>query len=89
MIVINARKVKVTGNKEVEKNYYRYSGYRGGLKEVNLQRMMITHPERVVFQAVKGMLPKNRLNSHIMTKLKVFPDAAHKHEAQKPELLKI
>ncbi len=89
VVVINARKVKVTGNKGEEKQYYRYSGFRGGLRETSLQRMMATHPERVVLHAVKGMLPKNRLNSRILTKLKVYADAEHKHAAQKPERLKI
>lgn len=90
VVIINARKIRVTGNnKELDKTYYRYSGYRGGLREVSLQRMMATHPERVIMEAVKGMLPKNRLNYRIITKLKVYADADHKHEAQKPELLKI
>jgi large subunit ribosomal protein L13 len=89
VIVINARKVKLTGGKEEQKLYYRHSGYRGGLKEITYQRMMATHPERVVLHAVKGMLPKNKLSYKLLTKLKVYPDDKHNHAAQKPELLKI
>jgi large subunit ribosomal protein L13 len=90
VVIINARKVRVTGNnKPTDKTYFRYSGYRGGLRETSLQRMMVSHPERVVMAAVKGMLPKNRLNNRIITKLKVYADADHQHVAQKPELLKI
>ena len=62
VIIINARKVKLTGGKEEQKVYYRHSGYRGGLKEISYQRMQATHPERVVMNAVKGMLPKNKLS---------------------------
>jgi len=89
VIVINAKKVKLTGGKEEQKLYYRHSGYRGGLKEITYQRMLATHPERVVLHAVKGMLPKNKLSYKLLTKLKVYPDAKHNHAAQKPELLKI
>jgi large subunit ribosomal protein L13 len=89
VVVINARKVRLTGSKEGQKVYYRHSGYRGGLKEISYERMMATHPERVVMNAVKGMLPKNKLSYKLLTKLKVFPDAKHGHAAQKPEVLKI
>jgi large subunit ribosomal protein L13 len=89
VIVINAKKVKLTGGKEEKKLYYRHSGYRGGLKEITYQRMLATHPERVVLHAVKGMLPKNKLSYKLLTKLKVYPDGKHNHAAQKPELLKI
>lgn len=89
VVVINARKIRLTGSKEEQKLYYRHSGYRGGLKEVSYQRMMATHPERVVLNAVKGMLPKNKLSYKLLTKLKVYPDATHGHAAQKPEVLTI
>jgi large subunit ribosomal protein L13 len=89
VIVINAKKVKLTGGKEEQKLYYRHSGYRGGLKEITYQRMLATHPERVVLHAVKGMLPKNKLSYKLLTKLKVYPGDKHVHAAQKPELLKI
>jgi large subunit ribosomal protein L13 len=89
VIVINAKKVKLTGGKEEKKLYYRHSGYRGGLKEITYQRMLATHPERVVLHAVKGMLPKNKLSYKLLTKLKVYSGDKHHHAAQKPELLKI
>ena len=69
--------------------YYRHSGYMGGLKEIPYQRMMETHPERIIKHAVKGMLAKNKLNRKILKKLKIFAGSEHKHEAQKPEILKI
>jgi large subunit ribosomal protein L13 len=89
VIVINAKKVKLTGGKEEQKLYYRHSGYRGGLKEITYQRMLAHHPERVFLHAVKGMLPKNKLSYKLLTKLKVYPGDKHEHAAQKPELLKI
>ncbi|MCP4154757.1 MAG: 50S ribosomal protein L13 [bacterium] len=89
VIVINADKVKLSGNKEDQKMYYKHSGYMGGLKETPYKRMLATHPERIVMHAVKGMLPKNKLNRKILKKLKVYKGADHKHMAQKPENLKI
>jgi len=89
VVVINARKVRLTGSKEEQKLYYRHSGYRGGIKETSYQRLMATHPERVVLNAVKGMLPKNKLSYKLLTKLKVYADGSHAHAAQKPEVLKI
>lgn len=89
VIVVNARKVKLTGAKSDQKMYYRHSGYMGGLTEITFQRMIAQHPERVILSAVKGMLPKNRLSRHILTKLKVYADADHRHQAQKPEALKV
>jgi large subunit ribosomal protein L13 len=89
VVVINARKVRLTGSKEEQKLYYRHSGYRGGIKQVSFQRLMATHPERVVLNAVKGMLPKNKLSYKLLTKLKVYADGSHAHAAQKPEALKI
>lgn len=87
IIVINADKIKVTGNKLLAKKYYSYSGYVGGLKETSLRDMLSRKPEEVIFQAVKGMLPKNRLSRRLMTKLKVFRGAEHDHEAQQPKPL--
>lgn len=89
VVVINARKIRLTGSKEEQKLYYRHSGYRGGIKEISYQRMLATHPDRVVLNAVKGMLPKNKLSYKLLTKLKVYADANHGHAAQKPEVLKI
>ena len=89
IIIINANKIKITGSKDEQKMYYRHSGYMGGLKEIPYQRMMETHPERIIKHAVKGMLAKNKLNRKILKKLKIFTGPEHKHEAQKPEVLKI
>jgi large subunit ribosomal protein L13 len=89
VVVINAKKIRLTGDKEQQKVYYRHSGYRGGLKEVTCERMLKSHPERVIMHAVRGMLPKNRLNRKILRKLRVFSGTEHKHQAQKPEILKI
>jgi len=84
VIVVNARKVRVTGNKAEQKAYFRHSGYPGGLKEVSFQRMMERHPERVIERAVKGMLPKNTLGRKMGSKLKVYAGPDHPHQAQKP-----
>jgi len=89
VIVVNADKVKLTGKKEEQKMYYRHSGYLGGLKEISFKHMMAKHPERVITHAIRGMLPKNKLNRKILKKLKVYPGSEHKHEAQKPESLKL
>jgi len=89
VIIVNADKVKLTGKKENQKIYYRHTGYMGGLKETSFKRLITTHPERVITHAVRGMLPKNRLNRKILTKLKVYAGSEHKHQAQKPEILKI
>jgi hypothetical protein len=80
--VVTAGKVKVTGNKTLQKVYYRHSGYPGGLKETPLERMMEKHPERVIQAAVKGMLPHNRLGRRLLRHLKVYGGAQHPHEAQ-------
>ncbi len=89
VVIINADKIKVTGNKEDQKIYYHHSGFMGGIKEVGYRRMMNTHPERIIRAAVRGMLPKNRLNRKILKKLKIYAGTDHKHEAQKPEVLSI
>lgn len=85
VIVINADKIVVTGNKEMGKLYRRHSGYAGGLKEVPYAEMMAKHPERILETAVKGMLPHNALGRQMYRKLKVYAGADHKHEAQTPE----
>ena len=82
VVIINADKVRVTGNKPKQKMYYRHSGYPGGLKSISLERMMQTHPTRVIEHAVKGMLPKNRLNASMMKRLKVYTGDAHPHQGQ-------
>ena len=82
VIVVNASKVKVTGKKMQQKLYRRHSGYPGGLKEIPLERMLERHPERVFQQAVKGMLPHNKLSRRILRHLKVYGGPDHPHDAQ-------
>jgi len=82
VVVINAEKVKVTGNKAKQKLYYRHSGYPGGLKSINLERMMQTNPTRAIEYAVKGMLPHNKLGAQMIKKLKVYAGDTHPHQAQ-------
>jgi large subunit ribosomal protein L13 len=82
VVIINAAKVQVSGNKAQQKTYYRHSGYPGGLKSINLEKMLETHPSRVIEYAVKGMLPKNRLRAGMMKKLRVYAGEAHPHQAQ-------
>ena len=89
VVIINADKIRLTGNKEDQKIYYRHSGFMGGIKETGYRRMMTTHPERIIRAAVRGMLPKNRLNRKILKKLKIYTGTEHKHKAQKPEVLSI
>ncbi len=82
VVVINADKIRVTGNKAKQKLYYRHSGYPGGLKSISLEKMMQTHPTRVIEHAVKGMLPHTRLGASMMKKLKVYAGDTHPHLAQ-------
>ncbi len=87
VIVVNAEKVYVSGNKEIEKIYYRHSGYPGGLRAETLSKVRKDHPERLIEAAVRGMLPKNRLGRQIFRKLKVYAGPDHPHAAQMPEPL--
>ena len=89
IVVINAEKVKVTGNKAKDKMYYNHSGYMGGLKEINFEDLIQKAPERVIETAVKGMLPKNSLGRAMFRKLKVYAGKEHKHTAQQPQVLEI
>lgn len=89
VIIINADKIRVTGNKAEAKEYYRYSGYPGGLKKETFAEAMAKHPERVVEHAVKGMLPKTTLGRKQGMKLKVYAGPDHPHTAQKPREIKI
>ncbi len=89
IVVVNAEKVRVTGNKFNDKMYYRHSGYPGGIKEMNFKDMQDRHPERIVEKAVKGMLPKNPLGRAMFKKLKVYSGAEHPHAAQQPQPLEI
>ncbi len=89
VVVINAEKISVTGNKRSEKRYYRHSGYPGGIKSRTLNEMLDRRPEEVLRLAVKGMLPRNRLARKQITKLKIYAGPEHPHAAQKPEPLEI
>ena len=82
VVVVNAEKIHVTGNKIEQKKYYRHSGYHGGLKETNLRQMLDKHPERVIKQSVKGMLPKNVPGRRMLSRLKVYAGDSHPHPAQ-------
>jgi len=84
VIVVNASKIKVTGNKLTDKKYFRHTGHPGGLKEVTLEVQLAKHPERVIEHAVKGMLPKNTLGRAMGMKMHVYAGPEHKHQAQKP-----
>ncbi|MEI7690188.1 MAG: 50S ribosomal protein L13 [bacterium] len=84
VIVINTKYIKLTGNKLEDKKYYRHSGYPGGLTTTTLSEMLQKAPNKVIYHAVKGMLPKNKLASEIISKLKLFADEDHSHIAQKP-----
>ncbi len=89
VVVINAEKVKVTGKREQLKKYTHYSGYPGGLKTQSIQEKLAKNPEFLLENAVKGMLPKNRLGRKLIKKLKVYAGENHPHTAQKPELISI
>ncbi|MFC2048292.1 50S ribosomal protein L13 [Chloroflexota bacterium] len=82
VVVTNAEKVSVTGNKTKQKLYYRHSGYPGGFKSISLEMLMQTHPTRVIEHAVKGMLPHNRLSAKMMKRLRVYVGDAHPHRGQ-------
>src|SRR5882672_8917264 len=84
VVVVNAEKISVTGNKRRDKKYYRHSGYPGGLRERTLEEMLARRPEEVIRLAVKGMLPRNRLARKQLTKLKVYAGPDHPHAAQQP-----
>ncbi len=89
VVVTNAEKIKLTGNKMKEKVYYTHSGYPGGFKEIPIKKWMEKHPDRIVNMAVKRMLPKTKLGSAMLKKLKVYAGPDHSHEAQQPKTLEI
>ena len=89
IVVVNAEKVRVTGNKLQDKMYHRYTGYIGNLKSVPLEKMLAEHPERVIEKAVKGMLPRGPLGRQMLSKLRVFAGPEHKHAAQQPIPLEV
>ena len=82
VIAINAEKVQVTGRKREQKLYYRHTGYPGGLRSTTMEKMLATHPERVLRHAVRGMLPHNTLGRHMLRKLKIYAGPTHPHQAQ-------
>ncbi len=85
VVVINAANLVVTGAKETDKMYYRHSGFPGGIKEATLTEVRAKNPERIITEAVKGMIPKNKLAADRLARLRVFPGAEHDHTAQTPE----
>lgn len=87
VIVVNAEKIQLSGNKMDQKSYFRHTGYMGGEKFIPFRRMLEKHPERVIELAVKGMLPKTALGRNMRDKLKVYAGAEHPHQAQQPEPL--
>ena len=87
IVVVNAGKVAVTGNKLLDKTYYHHTNYPGGIRSITLEKLMETKPEEAIKKAVWGMLPKGTLGRAIFKKLKVYPTAEHPHTAQKPESL--
>lgn len=89
VIVINAEKIKLTGNKLEDKLYHSHSGYPGGLKTTTAGKLLQEKPDQVVFRAIAGMIPHNTLGSAILKKLRVYAGSAHPHEAQQPEPLKL
>ena len=89
VVVLNAEKIHLSGRKLQNKQYRWHTGYIGGLREVSAEKMLMTHPERMVEWAVQGMLPKNRLGRAMAKKLKVYRGAAHPHQAQQPQALEV
>jgi large subunit ribosomal protein L13 len=89
VVVVNAEKIVVTGNKRADKQYFRHSGYAGGIRSRTLGEMLERRPEEVIRKAVKGMLPRNRLARQQLTKLKVYAGPKHPHAAQQPKPLEI
>ena len=89
IIVVNAEKVQVTGNKSSDKMYYSHTGYPGGIREINFEKLQARKPTMIIEKAVKGMLPKNPLGRAMFRKLKVYAGAEHNHAAQQPQVLEI
>lgn len=89
VVVINAANAVVTGTKETDKSYYRHSGYPGALKEATLAEVRTKYPERIITEAVKGMLPKNKLAAERLKRLRVFAGSEHSHTAQTPEKVEV
>ena len=89
IVVVNAEKVKVTGNKDIQKKYYRHSGYPGGLKSSSFSEIIEKNPEEIILKAVKGMLPKNKLSNSMISKLKVYKGENHPHIGQNPHKIEL
>lgn len=89
VVVINAANTVVTGYKETDKYYYRHSGFPGGIKETQFKEMRERHPERIIEEAVKGMLPKNKLQAERLKRLRIFAGSEHTHTAQTPEKVEV
>ena len=87
VVVVNAEKVQVTGNKEKDKTYFRHSGYPGGVTQISLRKVRQDYPERIITNAIKGMLPHNRLGRQLLTHLKVYSGTDHPHSAQLPKTI--
>lgn len=89
IVIINADKIAVTGKKASDKKYYHHSGYPGGIKETNFEKLLAKKPEDVIHKAVKGMLPKGPLGYAMIKKLKIYAGSEHEHAAQKPQVLEL
>ena len=89
IVVINAEKVVVTGNKTTDKMYYHHTGYPGGIKSISFDKLIKKTPERAIESAVKGMMPKNKLSRVMLDKLKVYAGSEHPHSAQQPQVLEL
>ena len=87
VVVVNADKIKVSGKKEEDKSYFRHSGYPGGITQISLKQVRQVYPERIIMNAVKGMLPRNRLGRKLLTHLKVYSGELHPHTAQQPQTI--
>jgi large subunit ribosomal protein L13 len=89
VIIINAEKVRVTGNKKTDKMYYHYTGHPGGIKSINFEKLIAKKPELVITKAIHGMIPKGPLGRQMLKKLKVYAGSEHPHHPQQPEILNI
>ena len=89
IVIVNAEKIKVTGNKTTDKVYHHHTGYPGGIKSITFDKLIDKAPERIIEKAVKGMMPKNKLSRSMMTKLKIYAGSEHPHSAQQPTPLEI
>ena len=89
VVVVNAEKIVVTGNKATDKLYHHHSGYPGGIKSISFDKLLLKSPEMIIEKAVKGMMPKNKLSRAMLSKLKVYAGNDHPHSAQQPTLLEI